>query len=304
MDECLLLHAYLTATSSTGFVVDVGAHQGQSSLPFLQSGWTVYAFEPDAVNRRALTALLAGFPNLFVDSRAVSDQVRTMVPFYTSSVSSGISGLTRFHASHEQTGVVDTTTLDAFCVERNIKELTFLKTDTEGYDLPVLRGFPWARMSPQIALCEFEDRKTVPLGYCFHDLAGFLVDHGYKVLVSEWYPIVEYGRQHRWRRFAQYPCELADPAAWGNLLAFRDGIDWGRLMTAVAKVGGQRTDVGGQMSEVSEWEREKLQALREQVRYMQHSLSWRMTAPLRRVMACARRWVRRLEPELKKGDWR
>ena len=72
-------------------------------------------------------------------------------------------------------------------------------------------------------MCEFEDSKTTPLGYSYHDMAGYLVDKGYAVQVSEWYPVLQYGGNHRWRRFEHYPCELADPRAWGNLIAVLDG---------------------------------------------------------------------------------
>src|SRR3546814_14166191 len=65
-------------------------------------------------------------------------------------------------------------------------------------------------------LCEFEDVKTVPLGYTYHDMAGFPLEQGYRVYVSEWHPIVRYGIRHDWRRLVPYPCELSDPSAWGN----------------------------------------------------------------------------------------
>ena len=84
----------------------------------------------------------------------------------------------------------------------------------------VLQGVPWGRIKPSAILCEFEDFKTVPLGYDFHRMAGFLVNQGYAVFVSEWHPIIRYGISHDWHKFAKYPCELSSPKAWGNLLAF------------------------------------------------------------------------------------
>jgi hypothetical protein len=53
-------------------------------------------------------------------------------------------------------------------------------------------------------------------------MADFLSDHGYRVIVSEWYPISGYGREHRWRRYATYPCDLTDASGWGNLIASND----------------------------------------------------------------------------------
>lgn len=97
----------------------------------------------------------------------------------------------------------------------------------------MLQGFPWERGQPAVIECEFEDTKTVPLGYTFHDLARFLVERGYTVYVSEWHPIIRYGIRHDWRALMRYPCELADPKGWGNLLAFRDGIDEELLVRTV-----------------------------------------------------------------------
>jgi len=84
--------------------------------------------------------------------------------------------------------------------------------------------------------CEFEDIKTVPLGYTFHDMAKYLVNKGYRVYVSEWHPIIRYGTQHHWNRLIRYPCELSDLKGWGDLLAFRDPIDEKDLVSNVKKV--------------------------------------------------------------------
>jgi hypothetical protein len=44
----------------------------------------------------------------------------------------------------------------------------FLKIDTESHDLFVHQGYPWECGKPAVIECEFEDAKTVPLGYTFH----------------------------------------------------------------------------------------------------------------------------------------
>ena len=62
----------------------------------------------------------------------------------------------------------------------------------------------------------------MPLGYDFHDLATYLQDQGYELIVSEWFPMVEYGMKHKWRQFENYPCELKDQKAWGNIIAVKD----------------------------------------------------------------------------------
>ncbi len=222
-----------------GFMIDVGAHRGTSCLPFLGSGWTVQAFEPDETNRKAL---LRGVSQkgcedrIRVDTRAVGAVPQLGVQYYRSDVSSGISGLSAFHESHVEAQKVDITTLTEFFLNKTMPKVDFLKIDTEGHDLFVLQGYPWERGKPAVIECEFEDTKTVPLGYTFHDLAKSLFDKGYTVYVSEWHPIIRYGIRHDWRDLMRYPCELADPKGWGNLLAFREPIDEQALVAAVKKV--------------------------------------------------------------------
>lgn len=217
-------------------LVDVGAHHGGSLAPFADAGWRVLAFEPDESNRAALVARFGDDANVTIDPRGVSDKAARGVAFYRSELSTGISGLSAFHASHTQSGTIDVTTLAAALAERGISRVDVLKIDTEGHDLFVLRGLPWEEVAPRVIVCEFEDAKTLPLGYSFDDLARYLTERGYRVVVSEWFPIERYGTTHRWRRFVTYPCELADRTGWGNLIATRTDADHRALDVLCARI--------------------------------------------------------------------
>lgn len=219
-------------------MIDVGAHHGWAHFPFLDHGWRIFAFEPDNQNRAKLLERLAKHKNnnlVSLDSRCVSNKSQKGISFFTSEQSTGISSLSAFHKTHLDTQKVDTITLAEFFQDKPMPVVDFLKIDTEGYDLFVLQGFPWERGKPAVIECEFEDTKTVPLGYNFHHLSRFLVDKGYTVYVSEWHPIIRYGIRHDWRQLTRYPCELADPKGWGNLLAFRDPVEEKALMRAAKK---------------------------------------------------------------------
>ena len=228
-DESQIAHKVLNAESSRGVMIDVGAHFGGSLRGFAESGWDVYAFEPDSRNRARLEHLFGNNRNVRIDPRGMSDRAEDNVTFYRSEESSGISGLSAFQPSHMPSETINIITLKQFIEEKGLEQVDFLKIDTEGFDLFVLRGFPWDRANPDLILCEFEDKKTVPLGYSFHELAGFLQDRGYSLIVSEWYPIVRYGDAHTWRRFTPYPCELLDERAWGNIIAVRETLYGGLL---------------------------------------------------------------------------
>lgn len=206
--------------SKPGVMVDVGAHQGNSLDPFLNRGWRGYAFEPDPANRAILHTRC---PRAVIDPRAVSEVDGERVALFTSDVSSGISTLSPFHHTHRPTTTVETVRLDTYIRANGIEQVDFLKIDVEGFDLAVLRTFPWRTHQPKAVVCEFEDSKTTLLGHSVHDIARYLQQQGYAVLVSEWDPIVEYGSQHNWKRFVQYPVDLASDS-WGNLIAVKTSL--------------------------------------------------------------------------------
>lgn len=223
----------LESLSIRGVMVDVGAHVGSSLAAFLNRGWQVHGFEPDPANRATLVANHGDHPRLRIDPRAISDERNDGVAFYSSGESTGVSALKPFLDSHREVDRVAVITLHEYCAEVGLDPSTirFLKIDTEGHDLFVLRGFPWSLGAPDAIVCEFEDRKTVPLGYTHRDLAEFLQQHGYSLVVSEWYPVQKYGGQHRWRRFALWPTTLQSDAAWGNFIAVRNPEHFQRLCT-------------------------------------------------------------------------
>ena len=142
-----------------------------------------------------------------------------------------MSGLQAFLPSHKSQYLVDVTPLADVIAEKSITAIDFLKIVTEGFDLLVLKGMNWEKIQPRLILCEFEDSKTLPLGYSYHDMAHYIVEQGYKVIVSEWKPIKRYGEKHAWRGFYTYPHQLKADRAWGNLIASRDEEDFQAFST-------------------------------------------------------------------------
>ena len=231
--------ASLFSQKNKGYMIDVGAHVGSALAPFLSQGWDIFAFEPDKHNRQELIQNLTNHPykeKIKLDTHAISDKSQQGLAFYRSNESSGVSGLSAFLPSHKASQTVDVITLTEALMNEDIDSIDFLKIDTEGHDLLALKGFPWDRFKPTVIECEYEDSKTVPLGYNFHDMASYLVEQGYAVYVSEWYPIVRYGIRHDWRQLTRYPCELSDKASWGNLLAFYNSVDEDTLRKTIGSV--------------------------------------------------------------------
>jgi len=236
IDEVEIASQLLFAGDDDRVMIDVGAHVGSSLEPFARQGWQIFAFEPDPHNLQALRTLAAKFPKVKVEPVALGDREEEQVAFFSSPVSSGISSLVSFHRSHEEVAKVKVTTLGSYCNEQGINKVSFLKTDTEGYDLPVLRGYDWTQPHPRIIVCEFDNFKTKTLGYDLLAQASLLTDQGYKILISEWRPLEDYGRGHKWWRFVTDP-ELANSArSWGNILAVKEK-DWKQLVKIAVKHG-------------------------------------------------------------------
>lgn len=215
----LIYHFFNKLNVRDGLMIDVGAHHGHSLEPFALRGWKVYAFEPDSVNRAILVTNWGLKRNVIISEKAVGDKELENVPFYTSNVSSGISSVLKFHESHQESEKIKMTTLSKLISENDIQSLNFLKVDTEGHDLFVLKGLDWNAIKPACILSEFDDFKTKQVNYSLSEMYAFLEAQGYKILISEWHPITEYGKKHAWRRFITDPRMVTATRAWGNLIA-------------------------------------------------------------------------------------
>lgn len=225
LEEAELVRTVLAQSGTeTGLIVDVGGHFGTVSVLFADAGWEVHAFEPDPNNRLRFRERFDERPSVHLDPRAVSEVDGELLQFYDSPQSSGISGLVNFHETHRPVAEVETVRLETYLREHRIKSVDFLKVDTEGFDLFVVRSYSWESSPPPAAiLCEFEDAKTTRVGYDTTVLANFLIGHGYTLLVSEWHPIERYGVVHSWKTMYPWdPINRVPSDAWGNLLAFQD----------------------------------------------------------------------------------
>ncbi len=215
--EAEIIIDYFCTYPRKGLMIDVGVHFGESCLPYSELGWSIIGFEPDPHNRKKIPTI----QGLKLYEEAVSNKDGEVLTFYASDVSTGISSLSSFHTSHRPIAQVKTLSLKTVIEKEKIEKVDFLKIDIEGHDLFALKGFPFAHCLPEIILCEFEDYKTVPVGYTYKDLGDFLLEKGYAVYLSEWHPIIKYGSQHQWRHIRPYPTKLADARGWGNYIAVR-----------------------------------------------------------------------------------
>ena len=180
---------------------DVGANVGQTVVTIRRRfpGVEIHAFEPFRAPLAALRARTAPWPEVRVHALALG-AVPGRVEVLARADSPQNSLVTPPPAGEEEPGqgteTIEVETLDRFCARENVAFVDVLKTDTEGYDVEVLRGgvgllaagrvrFVYAEVSLDAA-----SRQNTP----FQPLFELLTTHGYRFRgFYEQYPLHHYG---------------------------------------------------------------------------------------------------------------
>jgi FkbM family methyltransferase len=124
-------------------VFDVGANVGQSAKRYLHSfpDAYVYCFEPVQETFRQLQRNLSGHQRIHCARLALaSSSGRGQMLIRPQSTTSSLVGSESMTGPSTPTEAVDIATLDEFCSTANVQHISYLKIDTEGGDLDVLRG--------------------------------------------------------------------------------------------------------------------------------------------------------------------
>lgn len=133
----------------SGFIVrqplcfDVGANVGQTVVE-VKSFWPdaeIHAFEPFSAPFRELSTLCQGLDGTFAVQTALGAEPACVhVKPHERSVLNSLVGASP--AVPPQTGSepLQIDTIDSYCGRHDIRGIDVLKTDTEGYDIEVLRG--------------------------------------------------------------------------------------------------------------------------------------------------------------------
>ena len=208
-----------------GVYLDVGGHYGLTCLPYANDSFRCLVFEPSFENRKFLNLVASKRTNIEVYPLAISSE-KGFFDFYESAVSSGISSLNKFHATHKVVGSVRTCRLDdVLPTLMPPGDIEVLKIDVEGYEYSVFQGFEKVcEYSPKIIIAEFDDFKIQGKKGVALDLVRWLEGHGYDVYFSVWEKADRYGGRHQWRQYTKTPPRFSDPKVWGNIVAIRSGL--------------------------------------------------------------------------------
>ncbi|MCX6976343.1 MAG: FkbM family methyltransferase [Verrucomicrobia bacterium] len=138
--DSLLRH--IADASKIKTCIDAGANHGQTAIFLTDAfpGANIYSFEPVRSTFEILQTKVSHLPHVRTFNVALGESkghveiMRTEDDKRSSIVASTTDG------SKQQAELVEVKTLDQFMQENGIQQVNWLKTDTEGYDLHVLKG--------------------------------------------------------------------------------------------------------------------------------------------------------------------
>ena len=164
-------------------VFDVGANVGQSAARFRAAypGARLHCFEPVPETYVALSEALADDPLAECHPLALGS-----IPGFARVRLEGTSDRARIDrtaADDASTGSVSVDTLSEFCALRGIAHISYLKVDTEGHDLEVLRGGESMFAEGRVSVVEVEAGMSPDndLHVPYEQLAAYLQGFGYRL---------------------------------------------------------------------------------------------------------------------------
>ena len=238
MNETKLIFDFLRSDVKQIYF-DIGAHSGKNCIHAVKNNWEVHCFEPNPDISKDLVEFSQKNKQCYFNNVAISSILKGYCDFFISQQSTGISSLNKFHSSHFlHSSKVKCIALKDYIRDLHINTIDFLKIDAEGHDFFVLKSHDWS-VKPRVIEVEFEDLKTsetTHLGenplkpYTYKDMYKYLTDLGYKIIISEWSPILKYGGGGtNWNKFS-LSNSLSNEKCWGNFLCFLNDKDYDHFL--------------------------------------------------------------------------
>lgn len=175
------------ATSRTPMIFDVGANVGQSIQFFKRAlpNANVHAFEPSPTTFRLLREACS-FPDVVLVNQGVGSTsgVLKLIENEHSDVSSFLKPTGKMWGRVVGEVEVEVTTIDSYAERNGVDRIDFLKIDTQGFDLEVLKGATRMASLGQIKLVQLE----ITLADLYEGLPRvdvvlkFLLDQGFRVV--------------------------------------------------------------------------------------------------------------------------
>ena len=187
---------------SLKMIFDVGSNVGQSVNKFRSAipEVVVHCFEPVDSTFQVLSSKVIS-DNVVLNKLALGakrETIQISVPLnnLNSDLNSIIHGNVKTQSNNLKTEVINVNTLDEYCSSKEISRIDYLKIDTEGYDLEVLKGAKSMLAAHKIDFIEIESGMNPENKYHvpFEELKQYLEQCDYRLFgiyeqQSEWKPI-------------------------------------------------------------------------------------------------------------------
>ena len=174
--------------SKDDIVFDIGANFGYYTILMLRQIWGggggVHSFEPlpETFLKLKKNIALNGFAdNISLNNVALGERNGELTIRYPKRFGSGLATFSDPYNDLLSKRVCSITTLDNYISEKNIKNISFIKCDVEGYELFVLKGFQLLSKLELLPIWLLETQwvTTKGLGYHPKDIFSYLKKFGY-----------------------------------------------------------------------------------------------------------------------------
>ncbi|HRK61593.1 MAG TPA: FkbM family methyltransferase [Candidatus Omnitrophota bacterium] len=164
-------------------IFDIGAHHGFYSLLFSHYGGQVTAFEPSqrAQSRLREHLKINACANVRAENLGLGSFVQTQPIYVCDGMESGRSSFRPPLVSEKlRTEEASVRTLDGYILEKSIQRLDFIKIDTEGSEMAILRAAPRAlEFLRPVIMCELADWVLENWNYRGKDILSYLQQFNY-----------------------------------------------------------------------------------------------------------------------------
>ena len=163
-------------------IFDVGANTGQSAEEYSVTfpGASVSCFEPVSSTYAELEGNVRSMGHVNCHNLALGSEPGEST-IYISDISTANSLIN--HGSGDRKETIQVSTVDIFAKENNVDKIDFLKIDTEGFDIEVLKGAEGMLSSGSVSFVQVEVsfNREGQKHVLFDDVRDLLAGHGFVV---------------------------------------------------------------------------------------------------------------------------
>jgi FkbM family methyltransferase len=168
-------------------IFDVGANEGGTAASMLQAfpNATVYCFEPFRTTFDRLSKRFRGTDGIICEQMGFSDKAGNVsCVVHENSELNSVRAELNSELPNQMQETVKLSTIDDYCLQRGIERISLLKTDTEGFDLHVLRGAQSMLETGKIdvIVCEVGVQRDDSRHTSLWHVSEFLQERGYSIV--------------------------------------------------------------------------------------------------------------------------